>query len=147
MTHRGEFDELVTRISVEAERLAEAGKGPSSLIDAVMKEGAVDLAALAAERHHHAAMTRLRDDHRLGLAERSPIFRFDDRTLIAAPIGALELDGLARFLDRVLSAVGSQRPSRVALVLQGFDPHEGAEAQLAAFGEELAAAGVTWERR
>ena len=147
MKHGVDFDELVTRISVEAERLAEAGEGPTALVDAVMREGAADLASLAAERHHHAVVLRLEDEHRLMLAERSPLFRVDERALIAAPVGPMGRDGLARFCDRVLAEVATGRPSRVLLVRQGFDAHDGAAVQIDALEGELAALGVALERR
>ena len=147
MKHGVDFDELVSRISVEAERLAEAGEGPTALVEAVMREGASGLAALAAERHHHATMIRLQDEHCLTLAERSPVFRVDERDLIAAPVGPMGRDGLARFCDRVLAEVAAGRPSRVLLVRQGFDAHEGAAGQIDALEEELAALGVPLELR
>jgi hypothetical protein len=147
MAHGAEFEELLSRITADAERLARAGKGPSELVDAVVRDGATGLAALAAERHHHAVMTRLDDERRALLAERSPVFRFDPRTLIAAPVGRLEREGLARFADRVLSAAADSRPARVVLVLQGFEPHEGADDQIAALAEELSSLGASLERQ
>jgi len=145
---RGESsDELVSRITVEVERLVETGRGPSALVDSLLKEGAPELAALAAERHHHATMVRLEDAQRRMLAEKSPVLRIDEKILVAAPVGFMEREGLSRFLDRVLAAVASHRPARVVLAMQGFEPHEGAEEQLAAFEEELVALGVSSELR
>jgi len=147
MEHDADRRELTARISIEAERLVDAGAGPSTLVAAVVRDGSPELAALAAERHYHAVTTRLADAHRRLLAERSPVFRLDPRTLIAAPIGALEDEGLARFCDRVLVEVAAVKPARVVLVLQGFDPHDGSEAALQGLACELAAHGVSVERR
>lgn len=141
-----ELEELLSRITMEAERLAAAGKGPSALVDSLIAQGDPGLAPLAAERHHHAAITRLADEQRTLLAERSPVLRLDARTLVAAPVGRLEREGLARFCDRVLAAAAEARPARVALALGGFEPHDGAEGQIAALREELAAAGAALER-
>ena len=74
------------------------------------------------------------------------MFRLDARTIDAAPVGRLGRDGLSRFLDRVLAAAADARPARVALALHGFEPHEGAEAQIAALAEELSSIGASLER-
>jgi len=147
MAHGAERKELIARISVEAERLVDAGAGPSALVEALLAEGSADLAALAAERHHHAATTRSIEAHRSALAERSPVFRLDAKTLIAAPVGALEREGLERFCDRVLAAAAADRPSRVVLAMGSFEPHDGADAALEVLAAELASHGVAVERR
>jgi len=147
MARAEDSNEIKTRISVEAERLVDAGAGPTALVASLVMEGSPDLAALAAERHYHAVTTRLADEHRRVLAERSPVFMYDPRTLIAAPVGLLEDEGLARFCDRVLAEVAAIKPARVVLVLQGFDPHEGANAALGVLAAELTSHGVSVERR
>jgi hypothetical protein len=147
MAQDAERRELIARISVEAERLVDAGAGPSALVQALIEEGSADLAALAAERYHHAATTRLIEAHRAVLAERSPVFRLDARTLIAAPIGAMDVEGLARFCDRVLAEAAAEKPSRVVLALGGLEPPDGAPALIEALGAELASHGVSVERR
>jgi len=147
MTYDAERKERIARISIEAERLVDAGAGPSALVEALLAEGSPDLAALAAERHHHATTTRLAEAHRAALAERSPVLRLDARTLIVAPIGALGEDGLRRFCDRVLAEAAAAKPARVVLSLAGLDPHDGAEAEIGGLVAELAAHGVAVERR
>jgi hypothetical protein len=147
MGGEAERRERVALISVEAERLVDVGAGPSALVDGLVLDGAADLAALAAERHFHATTTRLAEEHRAALAERSPVFLLDQRTLIAAPVGRLEEEGLARFCDRVLAEAAAARPARVVLALRGLDRHAGADAALAALGRELAAHGIDVEPR
>jgi hypothetical protein len=146
MAHDANRRELAERISVEAERLVAAGIGPSALVAMLVAEGSADLAALAAERHHHAAMTRIAEEARRALAELSPVLRIDPRTLLAAPVGALASEGLARFCDRVLAAAAAQKPARVVLALAGFEPHDGADAELEGLATELAAHGIPVER-
>lgn len=147
MTYDAQRKERIASISVEAERLVDTGAGPSALVEALLAEGAADLAALAAERHYHAATTRLAEAQRSLLAERSPVLRLDARTLIAAPVGTMERDGLLRFCDRVLAAAAAAKPARVVLALEGFEPHDGSEAALAALTSELAVLGIAVERR
>ena len=148
MAHELESKEAAARISAEAERRAAAGSGAAALVRSLLAEGAdPDLVALAAELLVHAATTRLREEQRLLLAERSPVLAVDARTLLAAPVGPLEREGLERFCDRVLAAAALARPARVLLSLAGFDPHPGAEATFAALAAELRALGAPLERR
>jgi hypothetical protein len=134
-------DELRERISIEAERLAEAGGGPTALVAALLSLDRADLTPLAAERHLHAARERWTETGANDLAERSPILAIDG-TLHAAPVGDLGEDGLARFVDRVLAAVLRQPPARVILHLDGFALHPGSDDTLAALERDLTEQGI-----
>ena len=129
-------------ISMEAERLADAGKGPTELVDALVSADLAGLAPLAAERHFHAFYRRLEDKHCEYLADHSPVFDLDDKTLVAAPVGTLGQEGFARFCDRVLARVLMTNPRRVLISLEGIAPYDGLENDLNALRDDLKRQGI-----
>jgi hypothetical protein len=134
-------DELRERISIEAERLAENGAGPTALLEALLVLDRADQAPLAAERCHHAARERWIEAGENDLAERSPIFATGD-DLHAFPVGALGEQGLLRFIDRVLAAALRRPPARVVLHLDAFVPHQGADGAFDALARDLGEQGI-----
>ncbi|MCP4602158.1 MAG: hypothetical protein GY847_16860 [Proteobacteria bacterium] len=130
------YQEIRETISAEVERLAEKDQGPGIVIEALLRidtelsssgttalPWATRFIALVSERALHAAQKRWREKLEKTLAEKSPVFRIDERTVIAAPIGPMDDDGLARLSDRILAEVLRKRPRRVVLFLDGLiDP-------------------------
>jgi hypothetical protein len=129
-------------ISMEAERLADEGKGPTVLVDALVSEDLAGLAPLAAERHFHAFYRRLEDEQGEYLADHSPVFDLNDKTLVAAPVGNLGQEGFARFCDRVLTKVLMTNPKRVLIVTEGLAPYDGLEDDMNALTDDLKRQGV-----
>jgi hypothetical protein len=136
-----EPDELTERISVEAERLAEKGTGPTGLVEALLTLDHADLTPMAAERYAHAAGERWVENNALELAERSPVLAIGD-TLHAFPVGRLGEDGLARFVDRVLATALRQPPRRVAIHVDGLVPHDGVGETLDTLERDLREQGI-----
>lgn len=134
-------EELTERISVEAERLAERGAGPTNLVEALLALGRADLTPMAAERYAHAQSERWLETTALELAERSPILTLGDE-LHAFPVGRLGADGLARFADRVLAAALHRPPRRVAIHVGGLVAGDGAGAVLDALERDLREQGI-----
>jgi len=151
--------EVKDTISIAMERLAENDRGPAAVLDALIRidialaqkgaasvPWAVRLAPLAAERAVHAAKERWSDNLETSHADHSPIFRLDERTLVAAPIDPLGLDGTARFADRILAAVLKNRPKRVVLVLKDLDSKTASAQEWISLAEDLKAQKVRLER-
>jgi hypothetical protein len=136
-----EPEELVERISIEAERLAERDAGPTRLVEALLSLGRADLTPMAAERYAHAAGERWAETTALELAERSPILTVGDE-LHAFPVGRLGEDGLGRFADRVLATALRQPPRKVAIHVEGLVPYEGAGDTLDALERDLREQGI-----
>ncbi len=154
------YKDIRERISITVEQLAAEGRGPEKVIAALLEIdnalcscGAVDvpwaarLAVLVSERALHAFERRWREDLTKDLAERSPILKFDSRTLIATPVGPMEADGLARISDRILAEVMLTRPKRVVLVLHGLDPSQASAAVWDALALDLESQKVRFERK
>ncbi len=95
--------------------------------------------ALRAQRNH------LDDRQDQNIAEHSPIFRPDKRTLYAAPLSQISPDGLAHFIDRILKEVHRQKPKRVVLVLSDSLSSQSNDTTLKALASELAAQKVRLE--
>lgn len=129
-------------ISMEAERLADEGKGPTELIEALVSGDLAGLAPLAAERHFHAFFGRLADKKGEYLADHSPVFDLDDKTLVAAPVGDLGREGFARFCDRVLARVLKTNPRRVLISTDGIAPHDDLEYDLNVLRDDLKRQGI-----
>lgn len=154
-----ELQQARERLSFLAERTASGDLGAAEAIDALVAiDGklaetgatrgpwAVALAPLFAERALHAAAERALQDRMRDLAERSPIVRLGDRTLVAAPVGPLGEDGLARFAERVAGAVLAHPTKRVLLSLAALDEAERAAPLWDELGRELKAYKVALER-
>ena len=134
-------------ISMEAERLADEGKGPTELVEALVSADLAGLAPLAAERHFHAFYRRLEDKQCEYLADHSPVFDLDDKTLVAAPVGNLGQEGFARFCDRVLTRVLMTNPKRVLIVTEGLAPYDDLEDDVSALTDDLKRQGVKTSTR
>ena len=134
-------------ISMEAERLADEGKGPTALVEALVSADLAGLAPLAAERHFHAFFRRLEDRQGEYLADHSPVFDLDDKTLVAAPVGKLGQEEFARFCDRVLARVLMTNPRRVLISLEGIAPYDGLEDDLNALRDDLKRQGIKMSTR
>ncbi len=134
-------------ISMEVERLAGEGKGPTELVEALVSGDLGGLAPLAAERHFHAFYRRLEDKQCEYLADHSPVFDFDDKTIVAAPVGNLGQEGFARFCDRVLAQVLVVNPRRVLIVTEGIAPYDGLDDDLKALADDLKRQGIKMNTR
>ncbi|MDD5309276.1 MAG: hypothetical protein PHU25_18330 [Deltaproteobacteria bacterium] len=152
--------EACERITVAAERLALSGGGVAPLVEALVAVDtalaaagpaplpwATRLASLAAERFVHAARTRDVEAAHLAAADLSPIVRLDPKTILAAPVGELGEDGLARFCDRILTEALHLGPRRIILVTDGLVSREDVEHAWATLSDDLAAQGIVLERR
>ncbi len=139
--------EIRELISMEVERLAGESKGPTELVEALVSADLAGLAPLAAERHFHAFYRRLEDRQGEYLADHSPVFDFDDKTLVAAPVGNLGQEGFARFCDRVLTKVLMTNPKRVLISLEGIAPYDGLDDDLKALADDLKRQGIKMSAR
>ncbi|MCP4674565.1 MAG: hypothetical protein GY854_03425 [Deltaproteobacteria bacterium] len=145
-------------ISIAMGLLAENDRGPAAVLDALIEidialaqkgasvPWAARLAPLVAERAVHAAKERWSEKQKANHAENSPIFRLDDRTIIAAPIDPLGTESVARFADRILAAVLKNRPKRVVLVLNNLDSKTASAREWISLAEDLKAQKVRLER-
>ncbi|MDJ0762639.1 MAG: hypothetical protein QNJ97_06575 [Myxococcota bacterium] len=123
--------DAIERISAIAEHLTASNLPTARIIGALVSidtaiaargiaaiPWATHLAPLAAERISHAEKTSWQAKWTRFAAERTPIFRLDERTVVAATIGLSDPEGLSRVADRISAEVLRKRPRRVILVCE-----------------------------
>lgn len=145
-----DFREIGALLSVLVENVLDEGQSPTLIVEALLEIDSALMAQarieqplaslfvpIATERALQAAAERRADQVSQSLAERSPILKVDKRALVAAPVGSLTDESLARFIDRLLSRVGRDKPKKVHLSIRGLERPPGTEKQLDLLKEEL----------
>ena len=151
---------VVERISASTEQLCQTDIGSVAVIDALLRidialkeKNAIDglfatkFAPLATMRALHAEKERWSDAMELELAKRSPIFRTDDRTVVAVPVGFSSIDSLNLFSDRVLAEVLVRPTKRVILVLKGLEQQSIENPVWEALGSDLKSQKIRLEEK
>ena len=154
-----DFREVGEIISALVEKSLAREHSPSRVLEALIKiDGnlmreaqirqpiAGQFVPLASERALQAAAVRQTELAAAELAERSPIFRIDKRTLCVAPVGPLSDEGLNRFVDRILARATRERPKKVLLVQSGLAPSPSWTKYFSLLKDELASMKTRLEK-
>jgi hypothetical protein len=151
--------EVIEKISTATEQLISNRQSSARVVETLLKIDvrlsekkaisapfAARLAPLAIERALHAEKVRWSEEREMDLARRSPVFRLDERTVFAVPVGLSTDDGLSAFSDRILVEALKKRSKRVVLVLSGLDPQSARHPVWDAVASDLKSQKVRLER-
>ena len=136
---------LHEQISSEAAALAQLGKGPTDMLQALAELQLYGLSAMAAEAHHHATVDALTEKHANAAAELSPVFLIK-KNLCVAPVGDMARYNLQRIADRTLQMIQEHKVRKVLLLTGGLSTKDDvATTWQMELRDELETAGVALE--